>query len=154
MTKTYDQTDLYACLQHMVRPCDVCDGSGYVSDEPEYASRCPRCRGTGRCYRGGNGRWYSAPKPQADRPRMSAPNPPPADAQTERESDSVKRVSRPRVRGYFEDYACGCVSEIVRYKKDLLGYCGQHGDSRRYVWPDVEWLDPKVSERGAADLPT
>ncbi len=46
---------------------------------------------------------------------------------------------RVRVRGYFEEYACGCVSQIVRYKKDLVGYCAKHGSDRRKVWPDVEW---------------
>jgi hypothetical protein len=36
-------------------------------------------------------------------------------------------------RGWFEDYTCGCVSDIVRFKKDLLGYCGQHGTDRRQI---------------------
>ena len=36
---------------------------------------------------------------------------------------------------YFEDYKCGCVSCIVKSKRELLGYCGVHGDDRREVWP-------------------
>ena len=36
---------------------------------------------------------------------------------------------------YFEEYRCGCVSEIVRSKKALLGYCGTHGDDSRCVFP-------------------
>lgn len=31
---------------------------------------------------------------------------------------------------YFEEYRCGCVSESVRRKKDLLGYCAKHGEER------------------------
>lgn len=50
-----------------------------------------------------------------------------------------QRLVRPRVLGYFEDYECGCTSELVRYKKDLLGYCADHGSDRRNVWPHVEW---------------
>jgi len=38
--------------------------------------------------------------------------------------------------GWFEEYACGCVSEIVKYKKDLIGYCPDHGDDRRNIYPD------------------
>ena len=33
--------------------------------------------------------------------------------------------------GWFEEYACGCVSEIVKLKIDLPGYCGTHGADRR-----------------------
>jgi len=32
---------------------------------------------------------------------------------------------------WFEEYRCGCVSEYVKYKKDLLGYCATHGENRR-----------------------
>lgn len=38
------------------------------------------------------------------------------------------------VEGWFEEYRCGCVSETVRVKKDLPGYCGKHGDNRRGVF--------------------
>lgn len=46
-------------------------------------------------------------------------------------------------RGWFEEYECGCVSEIVRLKRDLLGYCGQHGGSRRHV----HRIDPKLEKK-------
>ena len=39
---------------------------------------------------------------------------------------------------YWEDYACGCVSEVVWDKKKLLGYCGTHGDKRRHVYAERE----------------
>lgn len=32
--------------------------------------------------------------------------------------------------GWFEEYRCGCISETVDRKKDLLGYCEKHGDNR------------------------
>lgn len=35
---------------------------------------------------------------------------------------------------WFEYYGCGCVSDYVRLKRDLVGYCGQHGDSRTQVF--------------------
>ena len=38
--------------------------------------------------------------------------------------------------GWWEEYACGCVSETVERKKDLLGYCGKHGDERRHCHRD------------------
>lgn len=34
---------------------------------------------------------------------------------------------------YFEEYRCGCVSDLVTRRKDLLGYCQKHGESRKYV---------------------
>jgi hypothetical protein len=33
--------------------------------------------------------------------------------------------------GWFEEYRCGCVSGVVKRKKDLIGYCGTHGDNWR-----------------------
>lgn len=36
-------------------------------------------------------------------------------------------------KGWFEEYRCGCVSEVVKRKRDLLGYCGKHGEDRRHV---------------------
>ena len=42
---------------------------------------------------------------------------------------------KPKIVGWFEEYKCGCVSEIVKVKKDLLGYCYKHGDSVRHVHP-------------------
>jgi hypothetical protein len=52
-----------------------------------------------------------------------------------------RRVERPvRLRriGWFEEYHCGCVSDTERFKKDLLGYCGKHGDNRRRAYPEYE----------------
>ena len=49
------------------------------------------------------------------------------------------KPSEMRMRGWFEEYACGCCSETVRAKKDLLGYCGKHGDDRRHLHADVEF---------------
>jgi hypothetical protein len=36
-------------------------------------------------------------------------------------------------RRYFEEYACGCVSEYEDRRKELCGYCGKHGDDRRHA---------------------
>src|SRR4051812_13931549 len=33
--------------------------------------------------------------------------------------------------GWFEEYRCGCVSDVVKRKKDLPGCCGAHGDNWR-----------------------
>lgn len=33
--------------------------------------------------------------------------------------------------GWLEEYKCGC-SNVQRYKRELTGYCPQHGESRRY----------------------
>lgn len=33
--------------------------------------------------------------------------------------------------GWFEEYACGCVSPTVPTRKELPGYCPRHGESRR-----------------------
>ena len=38
-------------------------------------------------------------------------------------------------RGWFEAYRCGCVSEIVARKKDLIGYCGKHGAESQHGSP-------------------
>jgi hypothetical protein len=46
----------------------------------------------------------------------------------------VKRKSLIPKREYFEEYKCGCVSEVMKRRKDLEGYCGKHGDDRRTVW--------------------
>ena len=51
--------------------------------------------------------------------------------------EPVGSARRPKLAGWWEEYRCGCVSKTVRRKKDLLGYCGQHGDSRRQVFPDI-----------------
>lgn len=43
-------------------------------------------------------------------------------------------MTKPRLIGYFEEYACGCVSDTEKRRKDLLGYCATHGDDRRQVF--------------------
>ena len=45
---------------------------------------------------------------------------------------------RPKVKGWWEEYRCGCVSETAVRKKDLVGYCGKHGENRRQVFPELE----------------
>jgi len=40
-------------------------------------------------------------------------------------------------RGWFEEYECGCVSDTVRTRSELLGYCGQHGGDRKGVFREV-----------------
>ena len=37
---------------------------------------------------------------------------------------------------YYEEYECGCVSQSVKLKRDLVGYCGTHGKGRRHVHKD------------------
>lgn len=34
---------------------------------------------------------------------------------------------------YFAEYACGCVSQLCRTRKDVLDYCGTHGDDARRI---------------------
>jgi hypothetical protein len=40
--------------------------------------------------------------------------------------------------GWWEEYKCGCVSETVRYKRQLTGYCAKHGDGRRYAYREIK----------------
>jgi len=42
-----------------------------------------------------------------------------------------------KMNGWWEEYKCGCTSETVKRKVDLLGYCPQHGEDRRHIHPDV-----------------
>src|SRR6266478_5426683 len=56
----------------------------------------------------------------------------------------ARSAGYPKIRGWFEDYRCGCVSETVRTKRELLGYCGQHGDDRRKVWPDIDFASSEL----------
>jgi hypothetical protein len=39
--------------------------------------------------------------------------------------------------GWIEHYTCGCISGVVRRKQDLVGYCEDHGGSRRMCYPEV-----------------
>lgn len=40
------------------------------------------------------------------------------------------------MKGWFEEYRCGCISPTVLTKRELLGYCPQHGEDRRGVFRD------------------
>lgn len=55
--------------------------------------------------------------------------------------------SLPRKVGYFEEYRCGCTSETEKRRRDLPGYCGKHGDSRRAVFWEI--LDPRDGKKCA-----
>ena len=48
--------------------------------------------------------------------------------------------------GWWEEYRCGCVSETVKHKKDLTGYCKHHGDDRRRIYPEYEPVESGGSE--------
>lgn len=48
----------------------------------------------------------------------------------------------PKRIGWWEEYNCGCVSETVKRKKALGGYCPKHGDDRRHVHPDYKFVSP------------
>lgn len=48
------------------------------------------------------------------------------------------KPTRPKLLGWFEEYRCGCVSDTAKRKRDLLGYCGKHGDSARRTLPDFD----------------
>lgn len=59
----------------------------------------------------------------------------------QRNFDSLKRLVR---RGWFEEYECGCVSETVRTRKELAGYCGQHGGDRKGVFREAPGVAVQV----------
>ena len=40
--------------------------------------------------------------------------------------------------GWWEEYRCGCISNTVRTKKELLGYCPKHGDDFRHQHKDYK----------------
>lgn len=44
-----------------------------------------------------------------------------------------EKEQNPRL--WFEEYACGCVSELMPFRK-LLGYCSTHGAERRHRYPE------------------
>ena len=56
-----------------------------------------------------------------------------------------------KVIGWWEEYACGCVSETVKRKRDLLGYCGIHGADRRHVHPELKKPVAKNDSYNAAE---
>lgn len=37
--------------------------------------------------------------------------------------------------GWFEEYKCGCVSDVVKIKKDLSGFCPKHGNDVKKIYP-------------------
>jgi hypothetical protein len=51
----------------------------------------------------------------------------------------MARLKRPKVVGWWEGYKCGCVSDTVRLRRDLPGYCPTHGSDRRQIDKEVEW---------------
>lgn len=50
---------------------------------------------------------------------------------------------------WFAEYKCGCVSEFVNKKSDLLEYCGIHGDDIRNKWPSE--LGGEERDEGESD---
>ena len=53
-------------------------------------------------------------------------------------------LERATHQGWWEEYRCGCVSKTVRLKRDLVGYCGKHGNSARQVHPEIKWPNEKT----------
>ena len=48
----------------------------------------------------------------------------------------IKKQPKKLPIGWFEEYTCGCISPTVKMKKDLVGYCGTHGNSSRGAFPE------------------
>lgn len=61
-------------------------------------------------------------------------------------SRPLDKIVRPRTVGWWEEYSCGCISELSAKRKNLAKYCPKQGNSRRRIWREIEW--PK---RGAAN---
>lgn len=62
-------------------------------------------------------------------------------------SDTDERKGKiPKRIGWWEEYRCGCTGQTEKFKKDLLGYCATHGDDRRYIHPEVIWVEKKVKK--------
>jgi hypothetical protein len=53
-----------------------------------------------------------------------------ADAEASSACDVMRTI------GFWEEYRCGCVSETVNRRRDLMGYCPKHGEDRRRVHRD------------------
>lgn len=47
-------------------------------------------------------------------------------------------MKRSNIIGWWEEYRCGCVSETVKHKKDLCGYCPKHGENARHIYPEMK----------------
>lgn len=48
-----------------------------------------------------------------------------------------------RIAGWIEEYRCGCVSAVVKDRKQLLGYCNKHGESSKRVYADIKMIKRK-----------
>lgn len=47
-------------------------------------------------------------------------------------------MPRIKIRGWTEEYKCGCISGEVVLKRDLPGYCKYHGNDRRHAHPVLD----------------
>ena len=50
--------------------------------------------------------------------------------------------------GWWEEYSCGCTSDTVKRKRDLLGYCGKHGGDRKNIYPDIKIKNVVAIDKG------
>lgn len=52
------------------------------------------------------------------------------------------------MKAYFAEFKCGCVSRYARTQRELLDYCGKHGDNRRGIYPVTltlkEWAEAQA----------
>lgn len=62
-----------------------------------------------------------------------------------RPSPARKRVE------WFEEYSCGCVSEIVHSRRELLRYCAKHGNDRRGLFRNNEQVARTVLRRPSSE---
>ncbi len=51
---------------------------------------------------------------------------------------------------WFEEYKCGCVSNVVSKKKDLPGYCPKHGSDMTHVFKQRYGCAVQVRPYGTA----
>jgi len=58
-------------------------------------------------------------------------------------------MKRRHARQWFEEYRCECVSLYVERKRELLGYCPVHGETRRHAWRVK--LDPGAGKEEGHD---
>jgi hypothetical protein len=47
-------------------------------------------------------------------------------------------MGRIKIKGWTEEYTCGCISREVTFKRELLGYCRHHGANRRHAHPVMD----------------
>lgn len=48
-----------------------------------------------------------------------------------------------RMKGWLREYSCSC-TEVQRYKKELTGYCGYHGEDAINTYRIDDITDLKV----------